>query len=72
MAHIVRLIVTIMNPTEDEYERMTAMCSIARDAVAANEVCQTTCTPRIQAYVALTRAGKKRQAGWKKLLPRAH
>lgn len=64
--------VTINNPTDDDYERMKAICSIARYAVAANEVGEECGTPHIQAYVALTQAAKKRQAGWVKLLPRAN
>lgn len=71
MAHIVRRMVTINNPTDDDYDRLKAICSIARYAVAANEVGEECGTPHIQAYVALTQAAKKRHAGWKKLLPRA-
>ena len=71
MGTVVRYMVTINNPTPDDYERMTAMLSIARYAVAANEVGEECGTPHIQAYIALHQNKKQRQSGWKKLLPRA-
>nr|AGG39818.1 replication-associated protein [Diporeia sp. associated circular virus] len=71
MAHITRMVIVINNPVPDDYDRMKIICGISRYAVAANEVGECG-TPHIQAYVALLKDKKQRQAGWKKMLPRAN
>lgn len=69
--NITNMCITINNPMAEDFEAMREISLIARYAVAANEVGEEG-TPHIQAYVALTRNNKKRWAGWKKAIPRAH